>query len=229
MIMTIDVGNTTITGAVYKSEKLVLTFRRSTNPALSSDEIGVFLRDVLEMNGVNFSEIKEIACCSVVPGINHSLSNAFVKYFGKEALFLQAGVKTGLKLKYGNPKEIGSDRIAAAVGAVSVKPEKNIIVVDMGTATTIDVITSSREYLGGAILSGVAMSVRSLSSGTAQLPSVEVLRPEKVLGSSTIEAIQSGVYYGHAGAVKELCAQFQKNVFGGEKPYIIGTGGFSSL
>ncbi len=218
-----------MTGGLFDGDKLVLQFRKSTTTAISSDEIGIFLRDVIKFNGYDSRDVTDIACCSVVPGINHSLSNAFIKYFGQKALFIQAGVKTGLKLKYANPKEIGADRIAAAIGAVNLKEKTNLIVIDMGTATTVDIITADKEYLGGAIMPGVAMNVRSLASGTAQLPSVEVVRPEKYCGTSTIEAIQSGIYFGHAGAVRELCNQFQKNVFKGEKAYIIGTGGFSSL
>ncbi len=229
MIITVDIGNTTIAGGLYDNENLVLKFRKSTIATASSDEIGIFFRDVIRLNGFDHTKITDIVCCSVVPSINHSLSNAFKKYFGINALFLQSGIKTGLKLKYSNPKEIGADRIAAAIGAVNLHPGRNLIVIDMGTATTVDVITSEKEYLGGAIMSGVSMNVKSLASGTAQLPTVELVRPEKCCGSSTIEAIQSGIYFGQAGAIKELCDQFQKNVIKGEKAYIIGTGGFSSL
>lgn len=229
MIMTIDVGNTTITGGLFDNDELVLQFRRSTNSSISSDEIGLFFRDVIKLNGFDYTLIKKISCCSVVPSINHSLSNAFIKYFGIDALFIQAGIKTGLKLKYSNPKEIGSDRIAAAIGAISIEDKRNLIVVDMGTATTIDVVSKNREYLGGAILPGIKMSVHSLSSGTAQLPSVEVIKPEKICGNSTIEAIQSGIYFGQAGAIKELCVLFEKNIFMGERAYIIGTGGFARI
>lgn len=229
MTLTIDVGNTTIQGELFENGKPVLQFRRSTNPSLSSDELGLFFRDVIRLNGFDHTDICQIACCSVVPAINHSLANAFIKYFNKDALFIQAGIKTGLKLKYANPREIGADRIAAAIGAVELKKNCNLIIVDMGTATTIDVVTSGREYSGGAILPGIGMSVHSLASGTAQLPSVEVIRPEKVCGTSTTEAIQSGVYFGQAGAIRELCAQFKEHVFGGENPYVIGTGGFARL
>lgn len=229
MTLTIDVGNTTIQGALFEDGKAVLQFRRSTNPSLSSDELGLFLRDVHRLNGFDYTAVLRIACCSVVPAINHSLSSAFIKYFNRDALFIQAGIKTGLKLKYANPKEIGADRIAAAIGAVEQKKDCNLIIVDMGTATTIDVVTSGREYSGGAILPGIGMSVHSLANGTAQLPSVEVIQPVKACGTTTTEAIQSGVYFGQAGAIRELCAQFTHSVFGGEKPYVIGTGGFARL
>ena len=231
MLLTVDVGNTTIQCGLFEDEKLALQFRRSTNPRLSSDELGLFFRDVLALNNFDYKAVERIACCSVVPAINHSLSNCFRKYFFKEALFIQAGIKTGLKIKYANPREIGADRIAGAIGAVRAAASsggaKNLIVVDMGTATTVDVITKNNEYLGGAILPGAAMSVHALSEGTAQLPSVEVVQPKNVCGSSTIEAIQSGVFYGQAGAVRELVSKMEESVFGGERAFVIGTGGFS--
>ena len=238
MILTVDVGNTTIQCGLFDGEKLALQFRRSTNPKLSSDELGLFFRDVLALNNFDYAQIERIACCSVVPAINHSLSNCFRKYFFKEALFIAAGIKTGLKIKYANPREIGADRIAGAIGAVHAassdagggsdkKGGRNLIVVDMGTATTVDVITKNNEYLGGAILPGASMSVHALSEGTAQLPSVEVVQPKNVCGSSTIEAIQSGVFYGQAGAIRELVSKMEESVFGGERAFVIGTGGFS--
>lgn len=176
MILAIDVGNTTIQGGLFNGEKLALQFRRMTNPGVSSDEFGIFLRAVLRENGFDPADVTEIACCSVVPSINHSLANTFTKYFGTEALFIQAGIRTRLKLKYANPKEIGADRIAAALGALSRYPDCNLIIIDMGTATTIDVVTKSREYLGGAILPGLKISVGALASGTAKLPQVEIVR-----------------------------------------------------
>lgn len=231
MLLTVDVGNTTIQCGLFEGEKLALQFRRSTNSKLSSDELGLFFRDVLALNNFDYKAVERIACCSVVPAINHSLSNCFRKYFFKEALFIQTGIKTGLKIKYANPREIGADRIAGAIGAVHAAASsggaKNLIVVDMGTATTVDVITKNNEYLGGAILPGASMSVHALSEGTAQLPSVEVVQPKNVCGSSTIEAIQSGVFYGQAGAIRELVSKMEEKVFGGERAFVIGTGGFS--
>lgn len=229
MLLALDVGNTQITGGLFDKDKQVLQFRRTTNLGTSSDEIGIFLRSVLRENGFNWECIEKIGVCSVVPSINYSLASAITKYLSKEALFIQAGIKTGLKLKYSNPKEIGADRIAGAIGAVNLFPGTNIIVVDMGTATTVDCITAEKEYLGGAILPGLKISMDALANGTAKLPSVEIAKPDHVCGSTTVEAIQSGLFYGNAGAIKELCYLYQKNIFKGEKTVIIGTGGFSRL
>ena len=229
MILALDVGNSTMTGGIFDGSKLVLQFRQTTDKNSSSDEIGIFLRAVFRENGVDWRNITDICCCSVVPPINYSLSSALLKYFGREPLFIQAGIKTGLKLKYANPKEIGADRIAAAIGAVNRCPGKNLVVIDMGTATTIDVVTKDKEYLGGAILAGLKISVQALASGTSKLPNVEIVRASKSCGQSTIEAIQSGVFYGNAGAIKEFCRLYQKQIFGGEKPVVIGTGGFARI
>ncbi len=229
MILAIDAGNTTIQGGLFEQDRIVFQFRKTTAVSSSSDEFGVFFRSVLRENGFDYAAVRDIVCCSVVPSMNHSLSSAFKKYFSLDALFIQAGIKTGLKLKYANPREIGADRIAASIGAVALYPGRDMIVIDMGTATTVDVVTREREYLGGAILPGLGISVNALSGGTEKLPAVEIVRPEKVCGSSTVEAIQSGLYYGHAGAIREICAVLERDVFAGRKPRVIGTGGFSSL
>ena len=165
MILTVDVGNTQITGGLFDEDgKLVLQFRRTTHMGTSSDELGLFFRSVIRENGFHWQKIQRIGVCSVVPSINYSLQSAFTKYFNCRALFIQAGIKTGLKLRYANPKEIGADRIAAAIGAVSLHPETDLIVIDMGTATTIDVVTKDKEYLGGAIIPGLRISVEALAN-----------------------------------------------------------------
>ena len=229
MILTIDVGNTSSTFGLFEGDKNVLQFRRSTNIHSSSDEIGIFMRDALRENGFDWKQITKIGCCSVVPSCNYSLSSACAKYLGQEPLFIQAGIKTGLKLKYSNPKEIGADLIAAAMGAVNLFPNRNLIIVDLGTATTLELVSKETEFLGGSIMPGLKISVDALASGTAKLPSVEIAKPERIFGSTTSEAIQVGLYYGNAGAIKEICYQYQKQIFKGEKPFIIGTGGFAKM
>ena len=227
MILTIDVGNTSTACGLFEDDECVLRFRRATDINSSSDEIGIFLRSALRENGYDWQEIQKIGCCSVVPAVNHSLSRACVKYLGHEPLFIQAGIKTGLKLRYSNPKEIGADLIAAAMGAVAEYPDKNLIIIDMGTAITAELVSKNKEFLGGIIMPGLKISVDALAGGTANLTSVEIMKPEHVYGSSTTEAIQAGLYYGAAGAVKEFCYLFKKNVFHGEDTVIIGTGGFA--
>lgn len=229
MILTIDIGNTSTTCGLFDGDKLVLQFRRETNIHSSSDEIGVFFRNVLRENGFDWQKITKVGICSVVPAMNYSLMSACSKYLNHDPLIVQAGIKTGLKIKYSNPKEIGADLIAAAMGAVSLNLNKNTIIVDLGTATTLELLSADNEFLGGSILPGMKISIDALASGTAKLPSVEIAKPEGIYGSSTPEAIQVGLYYGTAGSIKEICYQYQKKVFKGEKPFILGTGGFAKI
>lgn len=239
MTLTLDAGNSTIAGGVFDGDKLVLHFRQTTSQNSTSDELGIFLRSVLRENGIDPAQISDIGICSVVPPINYSLSNAIVKYFGKDALFIQAGIKTGLKLRLANPKEIGSDLIAGAIGALAIYPNRNLIIIDMGTATTLSLVTKNREYLGGSILAGMKISVQALATQTSKLPEVEISMPEKPCGTSTISAIQSGSYYGTIGAIKELCRMYKKESFRvseshasdahNSEPFVVATGGFAKI
>lgn len=229
MILCLDVGNTQIFGGVFDNDNLVLQFRKTSREQFSSDEIGVFLKAVLRENEIAPKEIDAISICSVVPDRVHSLRNGCIKYFDAEPFILKPGVKTGLKIKYRNPVEVGSDRIANAIAANKLYPGKNLIVVDFGTATTFCVISKEREYLGGIILPGIRISMESLEKQTAQLPRVEIKEIDKVVGRSTVESIQSGLYFGQIGIVNEITKRVTVEAFQGEKPVIIGTGGFSSL
>jgi type III pantothenate kinase len=184
---------------------------------------------VLRENGFDPKLVTAVAICSVVPAALYSLRGAAEKYFHCEPFVLQAGVKTGLKIKYRNPAEVGADRIAAAIGAVHRHPKENLLVVDMGTATTLEVITATGDYLGGAILPGVGMSAETLASHTAKLPRVEIARPEAALGRSSVESIQSGLYHGHVGAVRHLISLVAIEAFHATKPLVIGTGGFARM
>jgi type III pantothenate kinase len=229
MLLCLDVGNTQIHGGVYEGDSLRCQFRKSTQPLDSSDELGTFFLAVLRENGVDPRAITRVALCSVVPAGLHSLRNASLKYFKCEPFVLQAGVKTGLKVRYRNPHEVGADRIAGAIAAVRRHPQRNLLVVDCGTATTIDVVTAAGDYLGGVILPGVGVSAASLASNTAKLPRVEITRPESALGRTTSESIQSGLYHGHIGAIRHLVAALQCEAFPGGEPCVIGTGGFARM
>ncbi len=229
MILCLDVGNTQIQGGVFSEEELVIQFRKTSWLKFSSDEIGLFLKNVLRENKVDPNGISGISVCSVVPGLNHSLSSACIKYLHLEPFFLRAGAKTGLEIKYRNPLEVGADRIANAIAAIKLFPDQNIIIVDLGTATTFCAITKTHDYLGGTILPGVQISMEVLESRASQLPGVEIVKTDKVLGRSTIESIQSGLYYGHVGIVNEIKTRITAEVFDREKPVVIGTGGLSSL
>lgn len=229
MLLCLDVGNTHIHGGVFEGDDLRIQFRRGTYPIGSSDEIGLFLRSVLRENGVDPEDVSRVAICSVVPPVAYPLRSACVKYFRVEPLLVQPGIKTGLKIKYRNPIEVGSDRIACAIAAAQARPNADSIVIDCGTATTVDAINSSREYLGGVILPGLSISVDALAGKTARLPAVEISRPDTVLGRSTVESIQAGVYFGQAGAIKHIVSLMVDEIFDGHRPWIVGTGGFCRL
>jgi len=229
VILALDVGNSQIFGGVFEGEKINLHFRKNSRQGNSSDEFGLFLRTVLRENGIHHDQISQIAVCSVVPDVIHSLRGACQKYFNIKPFVLQAGAKTGLKIKYRNPVEVGADRIANAIAGVHMFQGKNLIIVDYGTATTFDVVTADKEYLGGLIIPGLRLSMEALEAKTAKLPSVEILAPEEIVGRSTVESIQSGLYYGNLCMLRELTREIRKNYFKSGETVIIGTGGFSRL
>lgn len=228
MMLCIDVGNSHIYGGVFAGDDIRLRFRH-TSKVSTSDELGIFLKSVLRENQCSPEAIREIAICSVVPQLDYSLRSACVKYFAVDPFFLQAGVKTGLNIKYRNPVEVGADRIANAIATTHFHPGKNSIVIDFGTATTFCVITAQKAYLGGAILPGVRLSVDALSNNTAKLPAVEIIKTEQVVGRSTIESIQAGIFYGALGACRELIHRIKDESFPGQDVLVIATGGFASL
>jgi len=229
MILCLDIGNSQIHAGVFDGEQLRLQFRQTTQPLGSADQFGVFFTAVLRENGVDPAQIQRTAICSVVPSALFPVRGACCKYFHCDPFVLQAGVKTGLKVRYRNPHEVGADRIANAIAAVHRHPQRSLIVVDCGTATTFDVVSATAEYLGGAILPGMAVSAETLASRTAKLPSVEITRPESALGRTTQESIQAGLYYGHVGAIRHLVAELTQAGFAGERPLVLGTGGFARL
>lgn len=248
MILCLDVGNTTIHAGVYSTStpggsfsppggpgpKLLAQFRRTSEFRASSDEIGLFMLSALRENGVAPEKISRIAICSVVPDAVYSIRGACQKYFQQVPFLLQAGVKTGLKIRYRNPLEVGSDRIANSIAAVERFPNRDLIIVDFGTATTFCAIGRDKEYLGGVIIAGIRISMEALETKTAKLPSVEILPVKNALGRSTVESIQSGLYFGQVGTVKEIRDRITAECFSphgaqSEKPVTIATGGFAGL
>lgn len=228
MILCIDVGNSHIYGGVFSGGQICLRFRH-TSKMSTSDELGIFLKTVLRENNLNPDLIQQIAICSVVPQIDYSLRSACVKYFDIQPFYLQAGVKTGLQIKYRNPLEVGADRIANAIAAAHKFPRQNTIIIDYGTATTVCVLDAKGAYLGGSILPGARLSVDALSSNTAKLPSVEIVQANQVIGRSTIESIQSGVFFGILGASRELITRIKSTTFKEKSVVVLATGGFAWL
>lgn len=228
MILCLSAGNTNIFGCVFKEDEIILRFRHANTPNHTADQFGLFLRSIMRENGIDASKIKEISICSVVPTIDYSLRAACIKYFNIKPFMLHNGVKTYLKIRC-QAEEIGADRLANAIAATFQYPEKNLIIVSMGTATTIDAIKKNKTYLSGAILPGFRIAMLALQDHTAKLPAVEIIKPKHAIGKNTIENIQSGLYFGQLGAIRELIRLFTAEAFHDEQPFIIGTGGFSSI
>lgn len=230
MLLCLDVGNTHIVAGVFDGEKLLFRFRYATNQMGTADQFGIFLRNILTANDADYKNIAAVAVSSVVPGCNYTIRHALSQYFAKAEYFmLQAGVKTGINIKYKNPNEVGADLIAGAIGGVEAFPDKNLIIVDLGTATTLAAVTRKRDFLGGAIMPGMRLAMESLKTNTAKLMEVDIEAPETYLGQSTRECIQRGLYFGHLGAMREIIAGYRRELFDGEIVTVIGTGGFSQL
>jgi len=227
--MCFDVGNTHILGGVFKDNQLVLRFRYATHLLGTADQFGIFLINILQTNHISIDGIKAVALCSVVPSCDFTIRHTLSLYFKVPCFVLQGGAKTGLNIKYKNPNEVGADRIANAIAAVHAFPNRNMIIVDMGTATTLCVITDKRDYLGGTILPGMRLCMESLKTHTAKLMEVDIEIPQSYIGRSTRESIQAGLYYGQYGALKEIINGLKKDIFHDQSVMVIGTGGFAQL
>lgn len=225
MILCFDVGNTDIYGGVCRGRELILEFRKSSQQRPSSDEFGVFILQILASRDLALKEIRAVAVASVVPDCNRMIVEACRSYLGMTPLLLQAGVRTGLRIRTANPAEVGADRIANAIAAVELFPGKDRIIIDMGTATTFCAVNRNDEYLGGVIAAGMALSMRALAQNTAKLPHVDLEFPADCLGRTTVESIQSGLYFGHLGLMREVIGRLTVEIFGGRQPVIIATGG----
>lgn len=226
MMLCLDVGNSHVYGGVFKEQEIVLRFRHTSGNA-TSDELGIFLKAVLRENQLLPEDVSRIGICSVVPQLDYSLRAACIKYFSIEPFFLQSGVKTGLNIKYRNPGDVGADRIANAIAGISLFPGHPLVIIDFGTATTFCVVDEKRTYLGGSILPGLRLSMEALSHNTAKLPSVDLVRVDEVIGRSTIESIQSGLYFGALGAAREVVNRVKTTVFKDLKMRVLATGGFA--
>jgi type III pantothenate kinase len=226
MLLVIDVGNTNTSLGVYRGEELIAHWRLTTNPARTVDEYGVHARNLFELAQVDFKAIDAIAIASVVPPLNYTLKRMAEVYFQLTPLFIDETTDTGLRILYEPASDVGSDRIVDAVAAIR-KYGSPCIVVDFGTATTFNAINSKGEYLGGAITPGVMISSEALFSRTAKLPRVDIKRPSRVIGSSTVTAMQSGLYYGFVGLVDGVLGKMIEEI--GAQPRVIATGGLAPL
>jgi len=229
MLLAIDAGNTDIHIGVIKNNEIISQFRYKTFLSeVTSDQLGIFFITALRENGINPKKIKACAISSVVPHINHSVGSSIIKYLDIKPFFISYNSILGFDMSRVAAKEVGSDRMAGCAGALAKFSDKNILMIDLGTATTLDIVTKERVYLSGAILTGVKTTLNALSSNASLLSSINITQPKVAIGYDTDTNILSGVYYGQLGAIKEIKNRMISE-FGSDDITTVATGGFSSL
>ncbi len=226
MLLAIDIGNTNITLGVFRGEQLMATWRWATDAERTADEYAALLLGLLPRAGVEFTDLTDVVVCSGVPPLVTTFQELSNRYFGAPPLIVGAGVKTGIRVMYENPRDVGADRIADAVAAHRVYGGP-AIVVDCGTATVLDAITADGDYLGGAIAPGIQISVEALAARASLLRRIELVAPKHAIGRNTPEAMQAGVIFGYVGLVEGLVTRFKAELDG--EPKVIGTGGLVEL
>ena len=226
MILTLDIGNTNIKTALFNGPDMVKYWRLSTNIQNSSDEYGITLVNLFNHAGIPTDAVEGIIISSVVPTINFTIEHMCQNYFDQSPTFVVPGVKTGINIKYENPRELGSDRIANAVAAYEEYGAPTIFI-DFGTATTFGVIDEGGAFLGGCICPGIKLASEALVSGTAKLPRFELTRPERVIGRTTLTNLQSGMYYGYVGLVRNIVRAIKQEL--GREATVVATGGMAVM
>ncbi|MGI5880603.1 MAG: type III pantothenate kinase [Syntrophomonadaceae bacterium] len=224
MILVFDVGNTNIVVGVYAGEELLTHWRLRTDTMRTSDEYGITLTALFDYHHLHKEEIKAVVISSVVPSLMMELEMMSETWFHCKPLVVGPGIKTGLAIKYENPREVGADRVVNAVGAYN-KYGGPLIIIDFGTATTFCVVNERGEYLGGAIAPGIRLSTEALVSRAAKLPRVELIRPKSIIGRNTVASMQSGVIFGFVGQVEGIVNRIKQEI--GCNPKVIATGGLA--
>jgi type III pantothenate kinase len=226
MLLAVDIGNTNVTLGVFDGESLRATWRMATDINEMADEYAATLLTLLAQHGLRTSDIREAAMCSVVPPLVGTFEDLLWRYFKVSALVVRAGVKTGVRITYPNPREIGADRIVNAAAANHLY-KGPVIVVDMGTGTTFDIVDGDGDFIGGVIAPGIGIAAQALYTRTAALPRVELVPPEKAIGTTTVGAMQSGIVFGYIGLVEGLLKRVQSELK--EKARVVATGGYAGL
>jgi type III pantothenate kinase len=226
MLLAVDIGNTNVTLGVFDGDKLKATWRMATDVNQMGDEYAALLLPLLNYQGMKASDIKEAAMCSVVPPLVGTFEELLGRYFNVSPLVVRVGVKTGVRILMDNPREVGADRIVNAVAAHYLY-KRAVIVADLGTGTTFDIVSKEGDFIGGVIAPGIGIAAQALYTRTAALPRVELVHPQKAIGTNTIAAMQSGIVFGYIGLVEGLLARIQKEL--GEKALVVATGGYADL
>ncbi len=225
MLLAFDVGNTTIAVGLFRGSKLARSWKLKTDTERTSDEYGALLLDLMKIAGLPAGKVTGAIISSVVPPLTPVIEEVSRVYFGTEASVVGPGLKTGMPILYENPFEVGADRITAAVAAFE-KYGGPVIVLDFGTATTFDAISAKGEYLGGAIAPGVRISAEALYLKTAKLPRIEIRKPKRAIGRTTVASMQSGLYFGYIGLVTKTIEEIRKEL--GKNARVVATGGFGA-
>ncbi len=222
MLLTIDIGNTNITLGLFDKTELKYHWRIKTDHDRMADEYGLVLIGLMRHQRVNFKKIDGVIIASVVPPITRTFVEMIERFFEQTPLVVEAGVKTGIQIRYDSPRDVGADRIVDAAAAYKLYGGPACIV-DFGTATTFDAISEKGEYLGGALAPGIGIAADALFTRTSKLPRVDLVRPPRAIGTNTVYAMQSGLLFGYVGLVEGMVARFRAEL--GPKMRVIGTGG----
>jgi type III pantothenate kinase len=226
MLLAVDIGNTNVKLGIFDGDELRATFHLATHTSQMPDEYAVIILSLLQQRGIEIASIKEGAISCVVPPLVAVFHELFERYFNIKPLIVGPGVKTGVRIRFDNPRELGGDRISNTAGALYLY-KAPIIVVSMGTATVFDTISKDEEYLGGALAPGIAIAAEALYARTAALPRVELTRPKKAIGTNTVTAMQSGIVFGYAGLIDGVVTRIQEEL--GEKAKVVATGGYAGV
>ncbi len=225
-LLCIDIGNTNIVLGIYQGEKLLSHWRIATDHRKMPDEYAMLLTDLFAHRGQRLEKIDGISLASVVPPLTGVFEELSRRYLGREPLVVGAGVKTGVRIRYDNPREVGADRVANAAAAYRLYGGPACIV-DFGTATAFDAISAEGDYLGGAIAPGISISAEALFRHTAKLPRIDLVRPPRAIGSNTVQSMQSGLLFGYVGLVEGMVTRFRREL--GDDMKVIATGGLAEV
>ena len=226
MLLVVDVGNTNIVLGVFDGQELIRHWRISTDRERTADEYGVLIHNLFQYMGMDIKQISAVIISSVVPPLTVPLQRMCARYFGGDPLVVGPGIKTGIRINYENPREVGADRIVNAIGAFE-KHGGPLIIVDFGTATTFCAVAANGDYMGGAIAPGIGISTEALFQRAAKLPRIELVMPKTVICRNTVSSMQSGIIIGFVGQVDEMVRRMRLEMAAEAK--VIATGGLANL
>jgi len=222
MLLAIDIGNTNIKLGIFDGDRLKATWNLATDINRTADEYSGILFNLMEREGVSRAKVTGAALCGVVPPLLHTFTELCEKYLSSEPLVVEAGVKTGMRIRLDNPREAGTDRVVNAVAAQNLYG-KPLIIIDLGTATTFDIVSKEGDYLGGAIAPGINIASEALFTRTAVLPRIELIRPRQVIGRNTVSAMQSGIIFGYIDLIEGMIRRIEQEL--GTEVKVVATGG----